>query len=92
MVLGLKNGQATGATEMQAKHVKAWLTDIRHKEKVAQENPVMIADAEEGGLGKKWRVFIQMIQTIWDQGKIPMQMSWMVVILLSKGGGDFQGI
>jgi hypothetical protein len=33
-----------------------------------------------------------MIQTIWVQGKIPMQMSWMVVVLLPKGGGNFRGI
>jgi hypothetical protein len=32
-----------------------------------------------------------MIQTIWDQGEIPLQMSWMVVVLLPKGGGNFQG-
>jgi hypothetical protein len=33
-----------------------------------------------------------MIQAIWDQGEIPMQMSWMVVVLLPKGGGNFWGI
>jgi hypothetical protein len=38
---------------MRAKHVKAWLTDIRHKEKVARDSPGMIADAEGGGLDKK---------------------------------------
>jgi hypothetical protein len=92
MVSGLKNGQARGASGMQAKHVKAWLTDIRHEEKVAWDNPGMIADAEGGGLSKKWRVFVQMIQTIWDQEEIPMQMSWMVVVLLPKGGGNFQRI
>jgi hypothetical protein len=52
----------------------------------------MIANAEGGGLGNKWRVFVQMIQTIWDRGEIPMQMSWMVVVLLPKGGGNFRGI
>ena len=52
----------------------------------------MLAHAEGGSLGKKWRVFVKMIQTIWDQGEIPMQMSWMVVVLLPKGGGDFRGI
>jgi hypothetical protein len=51
----------------------------------------MITDAEGRGLGKKWRVFVEMIQTIWDQGEIPMQMSWMVVVLLPEGGGDFHG-
>jgi hypothetical protein len=85
--LGLKNGQAAGATGMRAEHVKTWLSDIRHKEKVARENPGRIADT--GNLGKKWRIFVEMIQVIWDRGEIPMQMSWMVVVLLPKGGGDF---
>ncbi len=92
VVSGLKNGRAGVATGMQAEHVKAWLADIRHEEKVARDNPGGIANAEGGGLGNKWWVFVQMIQTIWDRGEIPMQMSWMVVVLLPKGGGDFRGI
>jgi hypothetical protein len=90
VVLGLKNGQAAGATGMRAEHVKTWLRDIWCREKVAQENPGKTADT--GELGKKWGIFVKMIQTIWDRGKIPMQMSWMVVVLLPKGGGNFRGI
>jgi hypothetical protein len=92
VVSGLKNGQAGGATVMQAEHVKAWLADIRHEEKAARENPGRIAEAEGGNLGKKWGIFVKMIQTIWDQGEIPMQMSWMVIVLIPKGGGNFRGI
>jgi hypothetical protein len=51
VVSGLKNGQATGATRMRAEHVKTWLSDIWHKEKVAWEKPGRIADT--GNLGKK---------------------------------------
>ncbi len=75
---------------MRAEHVKTWLSDIWHKEMVARENPSRIADM--GDLGKKWRIFVKMIQTIWDRGEIPMQMSWMVIVLLPKGGGNFWGI
>jgi hypothetical protein len=46
---------------MRAKHVKAWLADTRHEEKVARDNPGMIANTEGGSLGNKWRVFVQMI-------------------------------
>jgi hypothetical protein len=90
VVSGLKNGQVTGATGMRAEHVKTWLSDIWHEEKVAQENPGRIADT--GDLGKKWRIFVEMIQVIWDQGEILMQMNWMVVVLLPEGKGNFQGI
>ncbi len=75
---------------MRAEHVETWLSDIRHKEKVDQENPGRIADT--GDLGKKWRIFTVMIQAIWDRGEIPIQMSWMVVNLLPKGEGNFRGI
>jgi hypothetical protein len=33
-----------------------------------------------------------LIQTIWDRGEISKQMSWMVIVLLPKGGGNFRGI
>jgi hypothetical protein len=49
-------------------------------------------DSKHGRTWEKWRIFVQLIQTIWDRGEILMQMSWMVVVLQPKGGGDFQGI
>jgi hypothetical protein len=62
VVSGLKNGRAAGATGMRAEHVKTWLSDIWHKEKVAWENPGRIADT--GDLGKKWQIFVEMIQAL----------------------------
>ncbi len=45
-----------------------------------------------GEPGSKWRIFVQMIQTIWDWGEFLMQMSWIIVVLLPKSGGNFWGI
>jgi hypothetical protein len=87
VVRGLKNGQATGATGMKAKHLKGWLDAIQRKEKAAKEDPGC-----KSTLSDKWRVFIELIRTIWDWGEIPEQMSWMVIVLLPNSGGDFQGI
>ena len=42
--------------------------------------------------GNTWRIFVRLIQSIWDTGTVPRQMVWMVVVLLPKGGGDFRGI
>jgi hypothetical protein len=90
VVRGLQNGQAGGATGMKAEHLKGWLEEVQHEEKAARENPGRVeADL---GLGRKWRIFVEMIQTIWEHGEIPEQMGWMVVVLLPKGGGDFRGI
>ncbi len=84
VVRGLKNGQAPGATGMKAKHLKEWLDAIQRKEKAVEEDP-----GHELTLGDKWRVFIELIRTIWDWGEIPEQMSLIVIVLLPKGGGDF---
>ncbi len=90
VVRGLKNSQATGATGMKAKHLKGWLNKIQRKEKAARENPGR--EGADPDLGCKWRIFVELIQIIWERREIPEQMSWMDVVLLPKGGGDFQGI
>ena len=81
-VRALQNGRATGATGMQAKHIEVWLANAVRKEK------------EEGdiGLGYKWRVFVKMMQAIWEHGSIPKQMRWEIIVLLPKGGSDYCGI
>jgi hypothetical protein len=72
---------------MKAEHLKGWLDAIQREEKAAEEDP-----GRESTLGDKWRIFLELIRTIWDKGEIPEQMSWMVIVLLPKGGGDFRGI
>jgi hypothetical protein len=90
VVTGLKNGQAAGATGMRAEHIKGWLDKIQRKEKAARETPGR--EGVDPGAGRKWRIFVELIQTIWEGGEIPVQMSWMVIVLLPKGGGNFRGI
>ena len=84
MVVGqLRNGCAAGATGMKAKHLKEWLADITLEER------------EKGrveGLGDRWRSIVALLQVIWTMGTVPTQMTWMIVVLLPKGGGDFCGI
>lgn len=49
-------------------------------------------EGTDPGFGRKWWIFLELIQTIWEHGEISEQMSWMVVALLAKGGDDFRGI
>jgi hypothetical protein len=90
VVRGLKIGQATGATRMRAKHIKGWLDKIQCKEKAARETPGR--QGADPGAGCKWWIFVELIQAICKWGEIPEQMSWMVIVLLPKGGGNFGGI
>jgi hypothetical protein len=75
---------------MKAKHIKRWLDEIQRNEKAARENPGR--EGADLGAGRKWRIFVELIRTIWEWEKIPEQMSWMVIVLLPKGGGNFWGI
>ena len=33
-----------------------------------------------------------LVQALWDHGKIPPQLLWVIVVLIPKGGGDYRGI
>jgi hypothetical protein len=44
------------------------------------------------GLGHKWQVFVKMMEAIWEQGSVPKQMRWEIIILLPKRGGGYHGI
>ncbi len=67
---------------MKAEHIKEWLGDMRRKE---------LEDGVEG-IGDRWRSFVALLQGVWEHGSISTQMTWMIIILLPKGGGDYRGI
>jgi hypothetical protein len=81
----LSNGQAPGALGMHAEDVKRWLHGMR-----LEEDP-------ESGTGNKnagdnWRMFLKLVQAVWDHGNIPPQLLWVIVVLIPKGGGNYRGI
>ncbi len=82
VVRELQNGRAKGATGLQVEHIKVWLTDVVRKEE----------EQSNIGLGHKWRVFVKLMQAVWEHGSIPEQMRWEIIVLLPKGGGDYCGI
>jgi hypothetical protein len=81
----LPSGRAGGASKMRAEDIKQWLRCITLEE-----------DPEKGpnnvGEGNNWRLLIGLIQVIWMQGKILQQSTWVIVVLLPKGDGDYPGI
>jgi hypothetical protein len=40
----------------------------------------------------RWRTLARLVQAIWDDGKMPIQIGWVVTVLIPKGGGDYFGI
>jgi hypothetical protein len=61
-----------------------------------EAGPLEDGPREEGvsdeGKGKKWRIFVKLMQAVWEQGSVPEQMKWEIIVLLPKGGGDYRGI
>ncbi len=35
---------------------------------------------------------MKLVQAVWDEGKIPIQLGWVVTVLIPKGGGYYRGI
>jgi hypothetical protein len=74
-----------GALKMHAEDITRWLCNITLEE-----------DPEKGpgnvGEGDNWHLILGFIQASWMQGEIPQQLTWVIVALLPKGGGDYRGI
>jgi hypothetical protein len=81
-VRGLRNGRATGASGLQAEHIKVWLSDVVCKKE----------EDSDVGLGNKWRTFVRLMQAVWEQGCVPKQMRWEIIVLFPMGGNDYCGI
>ena len=77
----LTNGQAAGASGMCAQHVKEWLQGVQREEDPEGQG------AE--GAGDSWCLFARLVQAAWTHGMIPRQLLWIIVVLISKGGGDY---
>jgi hypothetical protein len=44
------------------------------------------------GQSYKWCIFVKLMQAIWEHGCMPEQMTWEIIVLLPKGGGNYCGI
>jgi hypothetical protein len=83
-VAGLSNGRAGGALGMRTEDVKAWL----HGVKLEEDPEVGPANIRAGD---NWRRFTLLVRAIWDHGKIPPQLLWVIIVLIPKGGVIIEG-
>ncbi len=44
-------------------------------------------EAEDGveGIGDRWRLFVTLLQAVWESGTVPTQMTWMISSFFRKG-------
>jgi len=77
------NGRSTGVSRMRAEHLKGLLKGAMLEEHL-KTGPANV------GAGDDWKALVKLVQSVWDEGKMPTQLGW--VILIPKGGGDYRGI
>ena len=58
---------------MRAEDIKRW-----HRGILVEE-----AEGTEGA-GYEWRSLVQLLQTIWEHGEIPPQMTWVINVLAPR--------
>jgi hypothetical protein len=84
-VAELTNGRSAGVSRMRAEHLKGWLKGAKLEED-PKTGPANV------GAGEDWEALVKLVQAVWDKGKIPTQLGWVVTVLIPKGGGDYCGI
>jgi hypothetical protein len=84
-VAELTNGRSAVVSRMRAEHLKGWLNGAK-----LEENPK--TGPANVGAGADWEALVQLVQAVWDEGRIPTQLGWVVTVLIPKGGGDYRGI
>jgi hypothetical protein len=40
--------------------------------------------------GDQWRALVKFVQMVWDEGRIPPQLGWVITVLVPKGGGRYR--
>jgi hypothetical protein len=70
---------------MRAEHLKEWLRGMK-SEKDPETEPNNV------GVGDRWKALAWLVQAVWDKGRIPLQLGWVITVLIPKGGGDYRGI
>jgi hypothetical protein len=84
VILELTNGLSAGTSQIRAEHLKEWYQRTQQ-----EEDPDPDAGAQHATAGDKCCVFVQLVQAIWDKGKIPISLGWITTGLIPKGGGNY---
>ena len=79
----LSNGRSAGASQMRAEHLKFWLQGMREEEESEGTNTTS---------GDKWRALTKLVQTVWNEGRIPPQLGWVITSLSQRVAAGIAGL
>jgi hypothetical protein len=68
---------------MRVEYLKGWLQGMKREEELEGVNTIA---------GNQWRALVKFVQTVWDEGHIPPQLGWVIIVLVPKSGGAYRGI
>ena len=89
----LRSNISRGALEMQAEHLKEWLTASKREKIEAAEKGEGKTDGEEGGPTEPhWENLVELIQTAFREGELAKEAMWQAVVLIPKGKQDYRGV
>ncbi len=37
-------------------------------------------------------MLVKLVQTVWEKGRLPFKLGWVIKVFIPKGGGDYRGI
>jgi hypothetical protein len=84
-VCNLSNGRSGSTSNMHGEHIKEWLRGIQRKEDPQQNE-------DNHSTGNLWHLLMRLVTAVWETSMVPQQLSWIIVVLIPKGRGNYQGL
>ena len=105
VVKRLRKNRSGGPSGMRAEHFKRWIATTRTAEKdremaAIKEEAATTTERAKTGMSEKqkgaesdnWTRFVDLVQSVFWEGKLAEEATWQAVVLIPKGKKDYRGI
>ena len=89
----LRRNRYRGPLGMRVEHLKRWLAAAKRRKRGAAEEGEGTTEGKEGGLmDPNWERLLDLVQTLFREGRLAEEATWQAVVLIPKGEKDYRGI